>query len=57
MEDIILDIWCEHVNGTVTEMEDGIVFLDAPDDTYVYDSKAEAVDDCLYTIRQWLKEA
>ena len=57
MEDMILDIWCEHVNGIVTELEDGTVFLDAPDDTYVYDSKSEAVDDCLYTIRQWLKEA
>ena len=57
MIDKILDIWTEHVCGAITELEDGTVFLDAPDDTYVYGSKEEAAEDCLYTISQWLKEA
>ena len=56
MEDKILNIWAEHVCGYFS-LEDGKVVLVAPDDTYVYGSKEEAADDCLYTISQWLKEA
>ena len=47
-------IWENYTGGSVTVEEDGSVFLDTYEDTYYYNNKKEAVDECLYTISQWL---
>lgn len=61
LEEKILDIWAEHVNGTwhhtiVLGTGKTKVVLEAPGETFEYKTIKEAADNCLYTIGEWLKE-
>ena len=61
LEEKILDIWAEHVNGywnPVISLTKGwaTVELHDPEETWEYKTIKEAADACLYTIDQWLKE-
>lgn len=57
----VLDIWADNCNGMYHPFIDlktgrtGIK-LEAPGDSWEYDSIEDAVEDCLYGIGEWLKE-
>lgn len=50
----ILDLWSDVTDG-LWRWEDK-VYLETPEDTYEYDTLAEAAKDCLCTIKERFKE-
>lgn len=54
--EMILDLWAERSGGEWTMVANDCLLI-TPEDTYTYHSVAEAANDCLYTIAEWLKEA